>query len=265
MIGKRIDGTKQGEVPAFKQGTPEKPLITIITIVYNDVDNIEKTINSVINQTYENIEYIIVDGASTDGTLELIKSYRPFIDTLISEKDNGISDAFNKGTLAANGQYINYMNSGDSFVDNTVVGQYVEAINDSYADIVTSYAQFVNKTIPKKAVSNKTFLYQRALISHQASFISKDVFNRFGLYDLNFRIRMDYEFWLRVLPFCNIKFIDSILIDYLDGGISGENYKLNFQEEIKAQIKNLSGTILFINLTISYVKFFKKNIKMNSL
>lgn len=95
--------------------------ITIVTVVYNDVNNIEKTIKSVIEQTYNNIEYIIIDGASNDGTIEVIKQFASNITKWISESDNGIYDAMNKGINMATGKYINFMNSGDLFYDKNVL------------------------------------------------------------------------------------------------------------------------------------------------
>ena len=93
------------------------PKLTIITIVYNNVRDVERTINSVLNQTYQNIEYIIIDGQSTDGTLAVIEKYRSKISKIISERDKGIYDAMNKGLAMATGDYVLFMNSGDELYD----------------------------------------------------------------------------------------------------------------------------------------------------
>ena len=100
-----------------------KPLVSIVTVVYNGENFLEETIKSVINQTYENIEYIIIDGGSTDGTVDIIKKYEDKINYWVSEKDAGIYDAMNKGIEAFKGDYINFLNAGDSYVNNEVLNR----------------------------------------------------------------------------------------------------------------------------------------------
>src|SRR5579863_7406616 len=103
--------------------TDFNPTLSVITIVYNNVRDIERTILSVLNQTYPHIEYIVVDGLSTDGTLEIIKRYKTKISKLISEKDEGIYDAMNKGLAVATGDYVVFMNSGDEFYEAETVSK----------------------------------------------------------------------------------------------------------------------------------------------
>lgn len=104
-----------------KNTTSEKPLLTVVTVVYNGEKHLEETILSVINQTYENIEYILIDGGSTDNTVDIIRKYEDSIDFWISEKDQGIYDAMNKASDLANGKWINYMNCGDTFCNKDVI------------------------------------------------------------------------------------------------------------------------------------------------
>ena len=101
----------------------EKPLISIITVAYNAIQLIEATIKSVINQSYTSIEYIIIDGGSTDGTIDIIKKYDKYLAYWISEPDKGIYDAMNKAIKKANGDWINFMNCGDTFVDENVISE----------------------------------------------------------------------------------------------------------------------------------------------
>ena len=116
------------------------PLISIITVVKNDVANIEETILSVLNQTYNNVEYIIVDGASTDGTLDIIKKYEKHVDLWVSEPDDGLFYAFNKGVDLVTGKWVEFLNCGDFFYNNTVLaeifaGQKIDA-NAVYGSVV---------------------------------------------------------------------------------------------------------------------------------
>ena len=120
----------------------KKPLISIISVVYNDRKKLEETILSILSQTYDNLEFIIIDGSSTDGTIDIIKKYEDKIDYWISEKDSGIFDAMNKGILAAKGDYINFMNAGDFFIRKNLVNEVVnilsrEEIDFLYGDVNT--------------------------------------------------------------------------------------------------------------------------------
>ena len=103
------------------KNSDKKNIISIVTVTYNSVHNIEETILSVINQTYQNIEYIIIDGGSVDGTMNIVKKYKNSIDYIVSEKDNGIYDAMNKGIQIASGKWINFLNSGDTFYNKKVI------------------------------------------------------------------------------------------------------------------------------------------------
>ena len=114
----------------------KKPLISIITVVYNGEKHLEETILSVINQTYDNVEFIIIDGSSTDGTIDIIKKYEDKIDYWISEKDSGIFDAMNKGILASKGDYINFMNAGDFFTRINLVSDVVNILNSEEINLL---------------------------------------------------------------------------------------------------------------------------------
>jgi len=140
------------------------PNITIITVSYNAVKTIEDTILSVINQTYPNIEYIIIDGGSTDGTLDIIKKYQDKITYWVSEPDKGIYDAMNKGTLKATGVWLNFMNAGDTFYDHQVLEKVFKDKDWSntdviYGDVVYVYPnkEEIRKTTSLKRITKKPF------------------------------------------------------------------------------------------------------------
>src|SRR5438105_14705 len=128
------------------------PRISIITVVYNNVANIEVTILSILNQTYKNIEYIVIDGGSTDGTLDVIKKYKDKISFWVSEKDNGIYDAMNKGIKVATGEWINFINSGDSYFDNDVLEKIMEAeyFNATSIDVIYGNTQIITPNRRKR-------------------------------------------------------------------------------------------------------------------
>jgi glycosyltransferase involved in cell wall biosynthesis len=181
----------------------KKPLFSIITIVYNDVQNIEQTINSVINQTYKNFEYIIIDGGSTDGTVDIIKKYSKRIDYWVSEKDGGIYPAMNKGIKVANGQIINMMNSGDYYYSKDVLDKvakyFIKNINLSF---VLGLSKFVKNDGTDFLINKKPYFSTLKAgmfntISHQAFFYKKELHKDLGLYDLKFKICADGYFMYR--------------------------------------------------------------------
>jgi glycosyltransferase involved in cell wall biosynthesis len=169
-----------------------KPLITVITITYNAEKTIEETILSVINQTYENKEYIIIDGCSTDSTIDIIKKYKDKINCWISESDNGIYNAMNKGIDLAHGNYINFMNSGDVFSDLNVLANIFSSEHRAFI-----YSDFyVNKIYGLKKYNAS---YKNGVIMHQSVIYRKDLHKRYGYYIESNPITIsDYIFFLSI-------------------------------------------------------------------
>lgn len=165
----------------------EKPLISIVTVSYNAVATIEQTILSVINQTYSNIEYIIIDGGSTDGTLDVIKKYADKIAYWVSEPDKGIYDAMNKGIKVATGEWINFMNCGDYFVANNTLesvfgsGKIYKKAEILYGD---SIQLNVEKKINEVAMLDIGKLQYFPIYRHGASFVKTEVHKKY-LFDLS--------------------------------------------------------------------------------
>ncbi|WP_024990413.1 glycosyltransferase family 2 protein [Segatella albensis] len=166
--------------------------VTVVTVCYNAVDCIEKTILSVINQTYSNIEYIIIDGKSSDGTLEVINKYQGKIDVIISEKDKGIYDAMNKGLRLAKGDFINFMNAGDTFADDMVLEKLFSqdlGNNDviyGNAIFLKPFGKFQLKPEPLSA------LEEHMPFCHQSCFISKKMGTMYP-FNIKYKILADYN------------------------------------------------------------------------
>jgi len=182
------------------------PLITIITVVYNGEKYIEETIQSVINQTYPNVEYIIIDGGSTDGTLDIIKKYEDKIDYWVSEKDRGIYDAMNKGIDLASGKWINFMNAGDRFYNEKVLEK-VFFNNDFSKEVGVIYGNhkviYPKRTKIVKVGYIKDF-WKGSQFSHQSSFIRSCLYKN-NKFNLCYKIAADFEFFYK-LYMRNIKF-----------------------------------------------------------
>lgn len=169
------------------------PLVTIVTVVYNGIDTIEKTITSIISQKYSNFEFIIQDGGSIDGTIDIIKKYGHYISSWESRADNGIYDAMNKAILKAKGDWIIFMNSGDTFVDENVLKNVFK--NEVANDIQILYGnvqlQFGGKTLKKDCTPNGACGLPHH-ICHQATF-SRGQYLKDHLYDTSLKICADYK------------------------------------------------------------------------
>jgi glycosyltransferase involved in cell wall biosynthesis len=225
--------------------------ISIITIVKNGKDLIERTLQSVVNQTYNDFEYIVIDGLSDDGTLECITRYKQKITKLISEKDAGISDAFNKGIKNSSGKWIMFLNAGDYFAKTTFIEDIVKVLATSGdMDIVYGKINVVNgngdclKTAGDADYMGKIRWHMP--FPHQATFHNRRLFDELGMYDLSFKRAMDYEFILRKKKL-KVKYVPMIFSNMLAGGVSQSNYKALFNECFRAHRLHYrdSGIIVF--------------------
>lgn len=208
---------------------PAEPgLISIVTIVHDDCDGLRRTLDSLDAQTYRGFEHIVVDGASTDGTVELLSERQSEQMSWRSEPDDGIADAFNRGLARTRGDWIQFLNAGDCYSDESGLAVMVTHLRQP--GIVTAFAGLGDKTIPLRAPRPRDPLRRRALISHQASFTSRKIFEEQGGFDPGLRVRMDYEFWLRVLPHYPLSFVDRVVIEFSGGGNS-EIHRAGFHRE----------------------------------
>jgi len=210
--------------------------LSIITVNYNDKNGLETTIESVINQTWQDFEFIIIDGASTDGSAALLNQYRNRLTYAISEKDNGVYNAMNKAIKVAKGDYLLFLNSGDSLNNHNILSEVQHFLDHNYG-IYYGDANYLEKdgehirNYPEK-LSFSFFLEHN--LSHQASFIKRDLFNEIFLYNENYKIVSDWEFFIYAICKQNIsyKHLDLVICKYDTSGISSvlDNHKLMHQE-----------------------------------
>ncbi len=211
--------------------------ISVITVCLNSEKTIEKTINSVISQKYKNIEYIVIDGNSTDNTKHVISKYKKFINKFISEKDTGIYNAINKGIKYASGELISILHSDDCYFNEDILGDVVRKFSNNENIKCLIGTTIVTRRIDSKIIrkyspaSFKTWmLYLGISPPHPSMFLKKDVYEKFGKYKENYQIAGDFEFYLRTLRKKKIKYkvIDDIYVVMQDGGISTRSIKSNF-------------------------------------
>jgi glycosyltransferase involved in cell wall biosynthesis len=238
--------------------------LSIITINLNNVIGLRKTIESVINQLHINLEYIIIDGGSTDGSLEVIKGYADKISYWISEPDNGIYNAMNKGIKSANGEYCLFLNSGDWLADENIVSDFCKSglTEDIIAGNMFYYDQ--DKTILAESVSAAALdfeLFYFKSLPHPATFIKRELFATFGLYNETYRIVSDWEFWLRtlVLNNCTYNHIDLNIAYFDGGGISNlKENELLIKQERDAVFKSFLPLVYKSYTSIrSYAEFWR--------
>lgn len=180
--------------------------VSIITVTLNNQDTIKSTIESVINQTYSNIEYIIIDGGSADATIDVIKKYEGKIAKWISEKDDGIYDALNKGLRFATGDIVGFLHSDDIYDNNNIISLIVNAFKNNnneivYGDLVYVYKEDANKIIRYWRAGE--YKYERIskgwMPPHPTFFARKELYDKYGCFNSNFKIAADYELMLRFL------------------------------------------------------------------
>lgn len=206
--------------------------VSIITVVFNNEKTISDTIKSVLNQTYHDIEYIIVDGKSTDDTLKIIKSYGSKINIVISEKDYGIYDAMNKGVAIASGDVIGFINADDMLYDKHCIKKIINNFNEDI-DVVYGDKTYVNRNDKSKLVrywkagnfEKKKYKYGW-MTPHLSTYIKKKIYDRYGAFDTRFKIAADYELMLRFFYKNNlkIKYIPEIIVKMRVGGISNNSF-----------------------------------------
>lgn len=218
--------------------------ISVITVCYNSVKTIERTIKSVISQNYPHVEYIVIDGGSIDGTVEIIKQYERSISYWVSEKDYGIYDAMNKGLIHATGDIIAFLNSDDWYEEGVfdIVAYY---FREKKIQILCGDIYFhrnglkSRKHINKKEVENE--IRVRMGYYHTAMFVRRDLFERYGMFDTRYKIVADYDWLLRVYDgHETIAVIDEVFSNFCSGGISSQYDMLNQHLQERKKVSMLA-------------------------
>lgn len=220
---------------------------TIITINYNNGKELRRTIESVINQTLTDFEYVVIDGGSTDDSVSIIKEYADRIDFWISERDKGVYNAMNKGLSHAHGEYVNFMNSGDSFYSPTVLEEIDSEIGD--ADIL--FGNVCNSLSGRryggiKADSEVTFLtLKKEIICHQGTFYRRTIFERHP-YDESLKLIADWKVNVQAIVFdnCKVKVVDTIVANYDLTGMSSTQSQLHAEERKRVMAELFPERIL---------------------
>ncbi|WP_373032366.1 glycosyltransferase family 2 protein [Sulfurovum sp.] len=249
--------------------------ISVITSVYNNHGTIAEAIESVLSQTYDNIEYIVVDGASTDGTVEVIQKYAGKIAAFVSEVDKGIYDGLNKGIALATGDVVGFLHSDDLFENEHVVAKIAETFKSDDVDSVYGDLLYVKKEDTTQVVrywKSCSFALNKLqngwMPPHPTFYVKRDVYEKFGCFDTSFKIAADYDSILRFLGKEGISttYIPEVLVKMRVGGASNKsirNILTKTKEDIRAMDNNCVGnsiSLLLKNLSKIPQFFTRKQI-----
>ena len=238
---------------------PDNPVVSIITVVYNAEKHIQQAMDSVFNQTYKNIEYIIVDGASKDNTVNIIKNNESRIAKWVSEKDKGITDAFNKGIKMCTVEIVGLVNADDWLEPNAIE---LAVQNFENADIVYGDIRFWHREKPTVRVhSDHSRLRTGMTVAHPACYVKLWVYKKLGTFDTQYKVAMDYELLLRFFQ-NGIRFekVDAIFASMRTEGNSDKRWKLGIEEELKIKGKYFSKTGNLYHFVRQYAIFTIKDV-----
>jgi glycosyltransferase involved in cell wall biosynthesis len=247
-----------------------QPKLSVITIVYNNVRDIERTVLSVLNQSYSNIEYLVIDGASNDGTMDILRQYESRITKLVSERDKGIYDAMNKGLALATGDYVLFMNSGDEIYSSKTVENIFASSDD--ADIYYGETEMFDDSWQSlgrrrhkapEAFTWKDFKYGMS-ISHQAIYIRKSLTEP---YDLTYKLSSDIDWILRAAKKAKkIVNVKAVVAKYLVGGMSKKKHRQSLAERFSIFVKHygliptiFNHLLIALNLVFYYLRNGRTN------
>ena len=240
-----------------------KPKVSVIMVCLNAAKELEATIRSIVQQSYKNIELVIIDGGSKDDTKKIIKKYQRYIDYFVSEPDKGISDAFNKGIKASSGDFINFQGAGDCFYNKDTIEKMLEGIDPKKDQLVCGKIDRVdidNKVLYTSGLFFKPWqlLYKMAL-PHQSLFTNRMFFDKYGLFDLSCKFAMDYEILLRAYKnFPNVILKNVVVSSWKDGGVGANRTREVLAEYDRIRRKNKIApswilTIIYLLVKIRYL------------
>ena len=230
--------------------------ITIITVVFNGAKYIRSAIQSVLSQDYDNIEYIVIDGGSTDGTVNIVKEYQDKISVFISEPDEGIYDAMNKGIALATGNVIGILNSDDFYIDEFVIEKVVKEFDEKGVDSVYADLVFVNPNNLEKTIRyydsshfNPSRFAYGWTPAHPTFFVKKEIYDKYGVFRTDFKIAADFDILARFLYTQKISYsyMQEVLVKMRVGGVSTSfsSIWINSIEALKACKNNGIKTNIF--------------------
>ena len=247
-----------------------QPKVTIITACFNAQSTIEHTLNSVKKQSYQNIEHILVDGGSTDKTLQIIQEHISPNTIVISESDEGIYDAFNKGLAKSSGQIIGFLNADDQFANDEVIAELVTIFDHSQADAVASSVEIFKSLEPRKpyrlykATDFKPWQFRIGIQPpHPGFYVTRSAFERVGYYRTQYRISGDFDWLLRaiVIEQLNVVYTSMISVNMLDGGASASGLKSKRLMN-KEDLKILKQHGIYSNTIMIWSKYFLKLLQL---
>jgi len=246
--------------------------VSIITVCLNSRQTIAQTIESVLNQTYKNIEYIVIDGKSTDGTVDVIESYAPLFGPRlkwISERDNGLYDAMNKGVSMSTGDIVGILNSDDLYYDNRVIEKVVSTFSSTHCDVLYSDVEYFKEEngkykIVRKWIAGSGNVRLGWIPCHLGVFVKREIYEKIGKYDTRYSIAADYDFLFRVFADneFRISYLNSYTVRMRNGGKSTGSMKnilkgnIEVYKSLKAKKVNLALVVLFIRILRRLPHFF---------
>lgn len=249
------------------------PKITVITASYNSEKTISDTIESILNQKYPNIEYLIIDGGSSDNTVAIIKQYENLFEgrlRYISEKDSGIYDAWNKGVRMAQGNWISFVGSDDIMFENAFSDFIEFADTNENVNYISSKTLLVTEDLEPIRVTGTPWtdtMNSYCCIAHVGSLHHKTLFDEKGIFDPNFKIAGDYDFLLRCKEIIKPGFVDIVSANVRDGGISGRQISKVARETVMAKKNNKTQWIgkIYADYCIMIIKFIVRTRILNKI
>lgn len=249
------------------------PQISVITVVYNDKKHLEQTIQSVVNQVYKNIEYLIIDGGSTDGTLDVIKKHEGQVSYWLSESDSGIYDAMNKGIHAANGDYLIFLNAGDTFASNRLLEDVAQDISlNDYPDVVYGSANiysengvFIKELNALQFTRLNLILFGTRTVCHQSIFVKKSIS---PLYSKYYKLKGELAWYFDILdtrPKPRYVRMFTPISNYLLGGVGDISFTKNIFERLQvvSRKEGIFGCALVVPSLLITIMFRLKKILVN--